>query len=118
MPLLAAGSCAQPCERPAARWARSSPPPAGARAQAGVPAADLAWQQFFGDARLQRLIGLALENNRDLRVAALRVERARAFYRIERTALLPRLNATGDDLCQRSPADLTTSCHTVTSSNS
>src|SRR6185295_1429418 len=37
----------------------------------------------------QRLIALALENNRDLRVAALRVEQFRAQYRIQRAELFP-----------------------------
>jgi multidrug efflux system outer membrane protein len=86
-------------------------------AQARPPAADLAWQQFFGDARLQRLIRLALENNRDLRVAALNVERVRAFYNIERTALIPSLNATADGSRQRTPADLSTTGRPITSSS-
>jgi outer membrane protein, multidrug efflux system len=56
----------------------------------GAPAAaDLQWRQFFGDKRLQAIIAAALKNNRDLRVAALNVERARALYRIQRAELLP-----------------------------
>jgi multidrug efflux system outer membrane protein len=51
--------------------------------------ADIDWKNFFDDARLQNLIKLALENNRDLRVAALRVEQARAQYRIQRAELYP-----------------------------
>jgi multidrug efflux system outer membrane protein len=54
-----------------------------------VAAANIDWRDFFGDARLQALIGLALENNRDLRVASLRVEQARAQYRIQRADLFP-----------------------------
>src|SRR3954471_21739354 len=54
-----------------------------------VPAAEIDWKEFFDDPRLQRLIALALENNRDLRVAALRVEEFRARYRIERAGLFP-----------------------------
>lgn len=50
---------------------------------------DLAWQKFFDDDTLKLLIGLSLKNNRDLRVAALNIESARAQYRIERAALLP-----------------------------
>jgi outer membrane protein, multidrug efflux system len=52
-------------------------------------AAEIDWQEFFDDPRLQQLIGLALENNRDLRIAALRVEQLRAQYRIQRSALFP-----------------------------
>jgi outer membrane protein, multidrug efflux system len=52
-------------------------------------AADIDWRDFFDDPQLQNLIGIALENNRDLRIAALRVEQARAQYRIERARLYP-----------------------------
>lgn len=52
-------------------------------------ASDIDWHDFFDDPRLQRLIEIALQNNRDLRVAALRVEEARARYRIQRTELFP-----------------------------
>jgi multidrug efflux system outer membrane protein len=54
-----------------------------------VPASDIDWKDFFDDPRLQRLIALALENNRDLRIAALKVEEFRARYRIERAGLFP-----------------------------
>jgi multidrug efflux system outer membrane protein len=58
----------------------------------GVPvAADLQWRKFFTDARLQKIIDTALKNNRDLRVAALNVERARALYRVQRAELLPKV---------------------------
>ena len=46
--------------------------------------AELQWRQFFTDERLQKIIDTALKNNRDLRVAALNVERARALYRVQR----------------------------------
>ena len=56
----------------------------------GAPVtADLQWRQFFTDERLQKIIDTALKNNRDLRVAALNVERARALYRIQRAELFP-----------------------------
>lgn len=56
--------------------------------------ADLPWRRFFTDSRLQHVIDMGLKNNRDLRVAALNVERARALYRIQRAELLPTV-ATG-----------------------
>ena len=43
-------------------------------------ATEIGWREFFRDARLQALIAAALENNRDLRTAALRIEEARAQY--------------------------------------
>jgi outer membrane protein, multidrug efflux system len=52
-------------------------------------AADLNWREFFVDERLQAIIATALKNNRDLRVAALNVEKARALYRIQRAELIP-----------------------------
>jgi multidrug efflux system outer membrane protein len=58
----------------------------------GAPAAaGLEWREFFPEARLQDIIALALQNTRDLRLAALQVERARALYRLQRAELLPRV---------------------------
>ena len=69
-------------------------------------APDLAWREFFTDEKLQQVIGMALTNNRDLRVAALNVERARAFYGIQRAELLPVANANAGMSRQRIPADV------------
>jgi outer membrane protein, multidrug efflux system len=69
-------------------------------------ASKLRWQEFFSDEKLQKVIGLALTNNRDLRLAALNVERARAMYGIQRAELLPTVNATGSGGKQSLPADL------------
>ncbi|HEY0947685.1 MAG TPA: efflux transporter outer membrane subunit [Opitutaceae bacterium] len=116
--LLAGCSLAPRYHRPAAPIADAYPANSYASAAADrTPAADLAWRQFFGDARLQRLIELALEHNRDLRVAALNVERVRALYRIQRTALIPSLDATGDGARQRTPGDLNTTGQPLTSSS-
>ncbi len=76
-------------------------------AAADAPSAsELRWQDFFIDAKLQQIIEMALNNNRDLRLAALNVERARALYGIQRAELLPTVNATGSASKQRVPADL------------
>ena len=56
---------------------------------AGPIASELKWQDMFGDERLKRLIGIALQNNRDLRVAALNIEQARALYQVRRADELP-----------------------------
>jgi len=69
-------------------------------------AAPLERQEFFSDGNLQRVIEIALQNNRDLRLAALNVERARAWYGIQRAELLPVVNAAGSGSKQRVPADL------------
>ena len=60
---------------------------------ASMPAADIEWQQFFSDARLKGLIAIALANNRDLRVAVLNIEQARATYQVRRADELPTLGA-------------------------
>ncbi|MEI2456851.1 efflux transporter outer membrane subunit [Lysobacter firmicutimachus] len=74
----------------------SSDPAASQEAAAagGAAVADIGWRDFFVDQNLEDLIGRALENNRDLRVAVLNVEKARAQYRIQRADRLPALNAT------------------------
>ncbi|KQR42800.1 efflux transporter outer membrane subunit [Acidovorax sp. Leaf160] len=56
---------------------------------ATVAAADIGWKRMFGDPRLQRLIELALEHNRDLRLAALNVDALGAQYRIQRSSQWP-----------------------------
>ena len=67
------------------------------------------WQEFFTDERLQQVIGMALTNNRDLRLAALNVERSRAFYGIQRAELFPVIDANGTGSKARIPADLSSS---------
>jgi len=54
---------------------------------------DIGWRDFFADARLEEVVALALDNNRDLRVAILNVERARAQYRIQRADRMPSIGA-------------------------
>lgn len=72
-------------------------PAAPARPEAAVPAASdaasLDWRSVFLDERLRGAIDLALRENRDLRVAALQVEQARAAFRQTDAQRLPSLNA-------------------------
>ncbi len=68
-------------------------------------ASDLKWSQFFVNPQLQKLIGLALANNRDLRVAALNVERSRAQYQIQRSDLFPKVDASASATYQRLAED-------------
>ncbi|WP_095082742.1 AdeC/AdeK/OprM family multidrug efflux complex outer membrane factor [Pseudomonas sp. Irchel s3h17] len=76
--------------------------PAQAASQA---AAEQGWKQFFHDPALQQLIQTALENNRDLRVAALNIDAYAAQYRISRADLFPAVSANGSGSRQRLPAD-------------
>lgn len=75
--------------------------PAGALA-----AAELGWKEFFLDVRLQTLIELALVNNRDMRVAMLRVDEARAQFGIQRGAQWPQLSGGVQGSRQRLPSDM------------
>jgi multidrug efflux system outer membrane protein len=101
---LLLGGCASmapPYERPAAPVATSFPDAVQAAAAPGAagtqPAADIDWPQFFTDPRLNRLIALSLQNNRDLRTAVLNIERVRAQYQVQRSEQFPTLllGATG-----------------------
>jgi multidrug efflux system outer membrane protein len=62
------------------------------------------WQEFFTDRRLQSVIELALNNNRDLRIAALNVEKTQALYRIQRARQYPEIDATAAGQLYRIPA--------------
>ena len=85
-------SLAPKYERPAAPVAATFPD-VQASGASNEAAAQIAWQRFFADARLRQLIALSLANNRDLRVAILNIEQARAQYQIRRADTLPTLNA-------------------------
>jgi len=92
--------------------------PAYNQTKTAVPAeaaAKLTWREFIMDERLQKVIAAALQNNRDLRIAALNVDRARAYYGISRVELLPTVNAVGSMSKARLPADLSSSGSATTS---
>lgn len=71
-------------------------------ARAALPA----WRDFYADAKLRQVIELALEQNRDLRIAALNIERARASYRIQRAELLPGVDGAVQGASQELPVAL------------
>ncbi|WP_017916318.1 efflux transporter outer membrane subunit [Xanthomonas sacchari] len=106
--LLALSGCtlAPTYVRPAA------PVPADLAAVDAAPAAGAAadtlampdWQQVFLDPRLRQTIALALQNNRDLRVAVLSIDKARAQYRLQRAAQLPSFDANASMSRSRSSA--------------
>jgi multidrug efflux system outer membrane protein len=64
-------------------------------------ASTIAWQDYFTDPRLANLIEIALANNRDLRVAVLNIEQARAQFQIQRSALYPTLGVSASQTRQR-----------------
>lgn len=98
-------------ERPAApipgQW------PASAQAPGAIDAARTHWRNYFTDPRLQALISQALENNRDLRIAAGRVLEARAQFGIAQADGLPLLNLLGSGSLNRNAAALDVSISSV-----
>lgn len=102
------GSLTPEYQRPAAPVSKDWPAgPAYAETAPNLPDAD--WRKFFLDERLQKILALALANNRDLRVATLNIERARAQYRIQRSKLFPHVDAGASAIRQRVPEDLSMS---------
>ncbi len=85
-------------------WPENTAGPAPAP---GTPAAVIVkWQDFFTDQQLRSVIDLALANNRDLRVAALNIEKAQALYRIQRAELYPTIAASASGSVYRLPRNL------------
>jgi multidrug efflux system outer membrane protein len=83
-----------------AQWPLPPTAPEMATAPALNPAtattvADIGWRDFFVDPKLEELVARALQNNRDLRVVVLNVERARQLYRIQRADRVPTIGVAG-----------------------
>ena len=112
--VLSGCSLAPEYERPASPVPEAYPlGSADAADSSEVPA----WRTYYTNADLQGLIELALENNRDLRITQLTTEQIRAYYRIQRAALLPSLDAAASGTRQHTPADLSASGSATTSSS-
>ena len=82
----------------------------------GQPATALHWRDYFVAPELVALIDTALQNNRDLRLALLRVEEARAVYGIQRAAQFPSLAVAAQGARSRVPGDLNVSGRSVVAS--
>ncbi|MDD5240340.1 MAG: efflux transporter outer membrane subunit [Sulfuricella sp.] len=93
----------------AAQW------PQAAQASDIRKATEIEWRAFFPDQRLQALVATALEHNRDMRIAAARIEEARALYGIARADRLPNLDAAVSGSSALTPADLSPTGSAVTS---
>ncbi|MCL9658866.1 efflux transporter outer membrane subunit [Pseudomonas protegens] len=104
---LALGGCSliPDYQRPAPPVAAHYPQGLAYASAAGTAGAD--WSGLFQDPLLQRLIHSALDNNRDLRVAALNVAAYQAQYRIQRADLLPAVAASVNGKRQRLPEQMT-----------
>ena len=78
---------------------------------------DIAWKDYFKSVSLKTLIERTLENNRNLRVALLNIEKAKAAYRIEQAATLPVISGAGSASRSGVPEDISSTGHSVTSSS-
>lgn len=112
--LAGCASLAPPHEPPPLPTPEAWPAHLQAGAQ-GVAAAGLPWRDYFTDPVLRQLIATALEHNRDLRVAALRAEEARAAFQIQRSELFPAIGVGGQAARARVPGDLNLSGRSVVS---
>jgi len=106
--LLLLGSTLGGCSFAPGHVRPAQPVPAAYPVQAAMSGsiARIGWRDFFQQPQLQTLIAEALANNRDIRIAAGRVEEARAAFRIEGSALYPQLDAVATGTRGRTPADL------------
>lgn len=66
----------------------------------GTSIAEQGYKDFFADPRLLQVIDLTLTNNRDLRSAALNIERTQQLYQISQNNQLPTIGASGSVLRQ------------------
>lgn len=108
---LAACSMAPHYARPAAPVPLQFGTADSATPGAGAALAMPDWREVFLDPRLRQVIALGLDNNRDLRVAMLDIDKARAQYRIQRAALAPSLDANASSSRQRSSDSTSDSGH-------
>ena len=104
--LLTACTMAPVYQRPEAPIGKLWPENAQTEGQ-NVPASEIGWVEFALDKRLQALIAAAIENNRDLRIATLRIEEARAQYDIQWSERLPNIDAQAHVTRLRTARELT-----------
>jgi len=74
---------------------RAATPPSRLPGGSDVAADQIGWRDFFRDPRLQQLIEIALDNNRNLRIAVLNVAASQAQFRVQRSNLFPSISASG-----------------------
>ena len=104
----------QPAAPVPASWSATATDQVATTAPAQKTISDIPWQDFFVDKQLSQLIDLAHKNNRDLRIAALNIERSQAMYQIRRADLLPRLDASAGAIFQRVPEKLSSTGRAMT----
>jgi len=121
LPLVAAASLLAGCtlapdyQRPALPTATAWPiGSAYPKPAAGRPAASIGWEDYFSDPKLRELIGLAITNNRDLRVTALNIEVARQQVAVQRSELFPTVAGTASANLQQASSGVGNTDNTIT----
>ena len=71
-----------------------------------APVSEIGWREFYRDERLRTVVDQSLANNRDLRIATLNIERARALYRIRRADQFPTIEGVASGTAQRIPGSI------------
>ena len=113
--LLALTAAFVGCVSLAPKYEQPPPPvpaewPQGAAYEASTPgaatASQIGWREFYRDERLRTVVEQSLATNRDLRIATLNIERARALYRIRRADQFPTIEAVASGTAQRIPGSI------------
>jgi multidrug efflux system outer membrane protein len=112
--LLAGCTMAPKYTRPEAPVPSNWPEGPAYKKTEGPAAAGIKWQDFIRSDQVRKVIELALANNRDLRLAVLNIEKARATYRVQRDQLLPSIDGSGAFTKERVPGILSGAGHPVT----
>lgn len=118
IPLLSLTACvnlAPDYQQPPAPIAGNWPQPPAQTSLSIPAAADLDWATFFTDPRLRDVVRLGIQNNRDLRVATLNIEQARAQYGIASADRLPAVGIDASASRSRTPASVANSGETTLS---
>lgn len=114
--LLATGCTMMPTyERPAAPVEASFP---SGIAYDDVPKTTAplpTWDVFFTNPKVREVIKMALQNNRDLRIAIFNVEKAKAAYGIQRSSLFPNVGAAVNESAGRTPRSISQTGEAITS---
>ncbi|MGB8665165.1 MAG: efflux transporter outer membrane subunit [Serratia inhibens] len=104
--LLTGCSLAPEYHRPVAPIATQWTVPNAHTEPSALSVSALSWQGLFADQKLRQVVQLALDDNRDLRIAVLNIQKAQAQYRIQRSELVPQLGISGAEAAQRTPASV------------
>ena len=70
--------------------------PVDTRTQEDLTQIKPSWEDFVQNDTLKKVVDLAIKNNKDLKIALLNIQSARATYRVTKADSFPNVNANGD----------------------